>query len=59
MADKNVGDPLHQALAAKKTQLALHLLDTNIFDVKRRDEEGRTLLSLAIAAKNRSLLKKS
>lgn len=56
--DKNVGDPLHQALAAGQVRLALHLLDANVFDANRRDAEGRTLLSLTLATKNRRLLKK-
>ncbi|CAM2892243.1 Dot/Icm T4SS effector AnkC/LegA12 [Legionella worsleiensis] len=87
----NIGEPLHQAIAAGKIQLALHLLcidNTNrplsecssvniinalsvwreqikelasqskayIFDVNKRDNEGRTLLSLAIDSKNTELL---
>lgn len=56
--NKNIGQPLHQAIAMGKVQLVLHLLDTNIFDVNQRDEEGRTLLSLALPTKNRQLLKK-
>ncbi|PWY55385.1 hypothetical protein DGG96_12200 [Legionella qingyii] len=54
--NKNIGQPLHQAIAAGKIQLALHLLKTNVFDVNQRDEEGRTLLSLALPSKNRQLL---
>jgi ankyrin repeat protein len=56
--DKNIGAPLHQALVVGKPQLALHLLDNNEFDVGRCNDEGRTLLSLAIASKSRPLLKK-
>ncbi len=56
--DKNVGLPLHQAIAANKTQLALHLLENNVFDVNKRDEEGRSLLSLALPTRNRQLLVK-
>ncbi|KTD06010.1 ankyrin repeat protein [Legionella gratiana] len=56
--DKNIGEPLHQALALGKIPLALHLFDTAAFDVNRRDQEGRTLLSLVIETKNRHLLKK-
>lgn len=54
--DKNIGLPLHQAIAAGKVQLAVHLLETHVFDVNKRDEEGRTLLSLALPTKNRQLL---
>lgn len=54
--DKNNGEPLHQALAAGKIKLGNSLLDTHVFDVNRRDEEGRTLLSLVLATKNRPLL---
>ncbi|KTC82775.1 Dot/Icm T4SS effector AnkC/LegA12 [Legionella cincinnatiensis] len=56
--DKNIGEPLHQALAFGKLQLALHLFDTVVFDVNRRDQEGRTLLSLVVETKNRHLLRK-
>ncbi|KTD74404.1 Dot/Icm T4SS effector AnkC/LegA12 [Legionella tucsonensis] len=55
--DKNIGLPLHQAIAANKIQLALHLLENNIFDVNKRDEEGaRTLLSLVLPTRSRQLL---
>lgn len=58
--DKNIGEPLHQAIAAGKIQLALKLLNDvnyyNALDVNRRDAEGRTLLSLALNARNVDLL---
>lgn len=54
--DKNIGLPLHQAITTGKIQLALHLLDTHAFDVNKRDEDGRTLLSLALPTKKRELL---
>lgn len=56
--DKNVGLPLHQAIAANKIQLALHLLGNNVFDVNKRDDEARTLLSLVLPTRNRQLLVK-
>ncbi|WP_454786035.1 Dot/Icm T4SS effector AnkC/LegA12 [Legionella sp. WA2024007413] len=56
--NKNIGQPLHQAIAFGKVRLALHLLESHIFDVNHRDQEGRTLLSLALPTKNRQLLKK-
>ncbi|MCW8408415.1 ankyrin repeat domain-containing protein [Legionella sp. PATHC035] len=56
--DKNIGLPLHQAIAAGKVQLALHLLDAYEFDANKRDEDGRTLLSLTVQTKNRELLTK-
>ncbi|QEY52530.1 Dot/Icm T4SS effector AnkC/LegA12 [Legionella longbeachae] len=56
--DKNTGEPLHQALALGKLKLALHLFDTGVFDVNRRDQEGRTLLSLVVETKDRRLLRR-
>lgn len=56
--NKNCGLPLHQAIAEGKVELALHLLDTNVFDVNHRDEQGHTLLSLALPTQNRQLLTK-
>lgn len=58
LRDKNTGEPLHQVLAIGKARLAQHLLNNYTFDVNRRDEEGRTLLSLALATKNKHLLEK-
>ncbi|CAM2741839.1 ankyrin repeat protein [Legionella steigerwaltii] len=54
--DKNIGLPLHQTIVADKVQLALHLLATHILDVNKRDDEGRTLLSLVLPTQNRELL---
>ncbi len=56
--DKNIGSPLHQAIAANKIKLAFHLLENNVFDVNKRDEEARTLLSLVLPIRNRQLLLK-
>ncbi|WP_454782863.1 Dot/Icm T4SS effector AnkC/LegA12 [Legionella sp. WA2022007384] len=56
--NKNIGQPLHQAIALGKVRLALHLLESHNFDINQRDEEGRTLLSLALPTKNRQLLEK-
>lgn len=89
--DKNVGAPLHQAIASGKIQLALHLLGAeqhdlivsesskfnavsllvriqrkatqlaeklrnHLFDVDKRDNDGRTLVSLVLDSKNTDLL---
>lgn len=56
--NKNTGAPLHQAIELGKIQLAIHLLDTAVFDVDRTDGEGRTLLSLVVETKNSQLLSK-
>ncbi|STY30467.1 ankyrin repeat protein [Legionella wadsworthii] len=56
--DKNIGLPLHQAISESKIELALHLLENFTFNVDHRDEEGRTLLSLALTTKDRALLTK-
>lgn len=58
VGDKNFGEPLHQVLALGKVQLATHMLEQHTFDVDRRDEHGRTLLSLVLATKNRLLFSK-
>ena len=57
--DKNLGEPLHQAIEEGKIQLALHLLegDVHIFNVNQRDVKGRTLLSLILNTKKIDLLK--
>lgn len=54
--------PVHQAIIEGKTSLALHLLtklqmdlETG-FDSNQRDHKGRTLLSLALAQKNSSMV---
>lgn len=75
--DKNIGEPLHQAIAAGKIRLAYHLLgmDQRLpqeqrelsslqppqssssetkqypFDIDRRDNQGRTLISLILDLK--------
>lgn len=89
--DINIGEPLHQAVSAGKTRLALYLLGAqkstmmshdgeqiNVvhiftslrkitqsisesirskwFDLNRRDEKGRSLLSLILETKNLDLL---
>lgn len=58
--NNNIGEPLHQAITTGKLQLAIHLLARNkkhpIFDINKRDKNGTTLLSLALATKNKSLL---
>lgn len=89
--DANVGEPLHQAIAARKIHLALHLLGVDeisftpregektdvlsvlsevrkkiekvleslkryFFDMDRRDDYGRTLLSLSLDTKRTELL---
>lgn len=56
--DKNAGEPLHQAFEMGQLQLGHHLLEHHHFDMERRDQEGRTLLSLALATKNPEVLKK-
>ena len=56
--DKNAGEPLHLLIESGKIQLAQYLLDKNCFDIDRRDEQGRTLLSLALATRDRALLAK-
>ena len=78
-SNKNVGEPLHQAIETGKIDLVLHLLaldeqrvelmrahpaetkkkrreNNGGFDLDRRDREGRTLLSLALANKHPALL---
>ena len=62
--DMNMAEPLHQAVAENKIQLARHLLAQNsqskvsskCFDVSRRDEYGRTLLALVIMTRDEDLL---
>lgn len=60
--NKNLGEPLHQAIDEEKTTLVLHLLHCaqkhNIFfDMTRRDCQGRSLIGLALAKKNTDILK--
>ena len=81
-SDKNNGEPLHQAIAAGKFQLAMHLLEAeqskvdknvslnviqlfeqakqkyiiNKYQVDRRDNVGRSLLSLILNSLNIDLL---
>lgn len=60
MHDHNTGDPLHQAIAAGKLQLAIHLLmrnkEQNIFDINRRDKHGLSLLALVLNTRSERLL---
>lgn len=55
--DKNVGEPVHYAISLGKYRLASNLLEQSFFDVNRRNKEGRTLLSLALATRKVQLLR--
>lgn len=56
--NKDNGMPLHQAIALKKTRLALHLLGKNTFAVDGHDQDGKTLISLTLSMRNKHLLRK-
>lgn len=60
MRAHNIGEPIHQAIAAGKLRLAIHLLMRNkelhLFDINRRDKKGLTLLALALNTRSEHLL---
>lgn len=61
-SDRNIGEPVHQAIAAGKINLASHLVDAikkdPSFNFEQRDADGRSLLSLVLRTKDENLLRR-